>query len=288
MGITIDLMRLLTRFVKDTGVSGKVLTFGLQRVDAQYEDLVRLFEQENFPYRKPDPGQIKTVCFKEFENFGHTIHQDIAFYMLGFDEIHSLDYYTDEGATFQADLNNPVDTARWGQYDLVLDGGTMEHCFNVKEVLFNSIRLVKEGGYMIHNNPVSGWVNHGFFQFSPTLYFDFYAINGFSDFNMKLILENRYIDYNPHYTYNDFLGEPGMIMFTARKQNVVDEIKIPIQCYYREHFESTDVSDPNGTRASLFNKLKTMIPSRRLMHKLMAVRKYIKMKQNAHPLEKVR
>jgi len=284
MGISIELIRLLTRFVKETGVSGKILTYGKQRVDVQYEDLVRCFQKENFAFRKPDERQIKTERFKDFEQFGSTIHQDVAFYMLGFDVIHSLDFYPDETPTYRADLNKPLPEELWGQYDVVLDSGTMEHCFNVKEVLFNSVRLLKEGGYIIHLNPVSGMVNHGFYQFSPTLYFDFYAVNNFTDYNMKLLLEKRYIDYSPDYIYNDFLGEPGMILFTARKKTSQDEIRMPLQSVYKEQSETAEPTNSDRQDSSRLDRLKALIPSRRLLYKLLAVRKYIKMKQSAHRL----
>lgn len=74
-------------------------------------------------------------------------------------------------------LNSYYDTKN---YDLVVDNGTMEHVFNVQQFLFNSSKLVKKNGFIIHINPLSGFINHGFYQVSPTLYKDFYASNGFS------------------------------------------------------------------------------------------------------------
>lgn len=73
------------------------------------------------------------------------------------------------------DLNNYV---RLPPADIILDPGTFEHCFNIG----NAFRLVREclhiGGFVIHVNPVS-CLNHGFYNFSPTLYVDFYEQNGF-------------------------------------------------------------------------------------------------------------
>ncbi len=63
-------------------------------------------------------------------------------------------------------------------YDIVLDVGTVEHCFNIAQAVMNMAGLVKEGGYIIHENPFN-WGNHGFYNLNPTWYADFYTANGF-------------------------------------------------------------------------------------------------------------
>jgi len=35
------------------------------------------------------------------------------------------------------------------------------------------------GGLMIHGSPFTGWLDHGFFNFNPTLYWDLAAANGY-------------------------------------------------------------------------------------------------------------
>jgi hypothetical protein len=39
----------------------------------------------------------------------------------------------------------------------------------------------------VHVSPIAGWVNHGFSQFSPCFFFDFYQANGFSDFTSYIV-----------------------------------------------------------------------------------------------------
>jgi len=64
-----------------------------------------------------------------------------------------------------------------GRYDLVYDGGTMEHCFNVGQVMRNILALAKVSGRIVHVNPLN-YFNHGFFNFNPTFYHDFYVQSG--------------------------------------------------------------------------------------------------------------
>ena len=86
-----------------------------------------------------------------------------------------VDAIAHDGREVVADLNYPHDL---GEFDLVIDAGTTEHCFNVGQAIVNAANAVKVGGYILHTNPVS-MGNHGFYNFNPTLFYDFYVENGF-------------------------------------------------------------------------------------------------------------
>src|SRR5262245_47593954 len=62
------------------------------------------------------------------------------------------------------DLNEPHDL---GSYDLVIDPGTTEHCFNIGQAIMNAARAVAVGGRIYHSPPLS-MVNHGFYNVCPT------------------------------------------------------------------------------------------------------------------------
>lgn len=87
-----------------------------------------------------------------------------------------VDVSPSRGVERQADLNHPCDL---GEYDLVLDCGTTEHCFNVGQALLNAANAVKAGGAIFHCFPMCV-MNHGFWNASPTLFKDFYSQNGWS------------------------------------------------------------------------------------------------------------
>ena len=88
-----------------------------------------------------------------------------------------LDIVASRGSEIIVDLNEQIAPTLVNQYEIVLDGGTMEHCFNVPQVLKNILSMTKVGGFIIHVNPLNMF-NHGFYSFSPTFYHDFYKQSG--------------------------------------------------------------------------------------------------------------
>jgi SAM-dependent methyltransferase len=76
------------------------------------------------------------------------------------------------------DLNEPLPDRYDNAYDLVIDPGTVEHCFNIGQAIRNAASAVREGGFVLHANPMSMF-NHGFYNLNPTLFYDFYSQNGF-------------------------------------------------------------------------------------------------------------
>jgi len=64
------------------------------------------------------------------------------------------------------------------RFDLVIDPGTSEHCFNVGTALWNMADAVEPMGFIYHMVPLCHW-NHGFWNFSPCVFADFYEQNGF-------------------------------------------------------------------------------------------------------------
>lgn len=88
-----------------------------------------------------------------------------------------VDIVASRGFEIVLDLNDPAPAELAGKYDIVYDGGTMEHCFNVAQVMMNILDFAKVGGFIIHVNPIN-YYNHGFFNFNPTFYHDWYGQAG--------------------------------------------------------------------------------------------------------------
>ena len=106
--------------------------------------------------------------------------------LLGAKEIKSFDASSFEGASYARDFNLPIEKELHGKFSVVLDSGTLEHIFNFPQAISNCMNLVKEGGYFLGNTPTNGHSGHGFYQFSPEL---FYRVlgpdNGFVVLDMK-------------------------------------------------------------------------------------------------------
>jgi hypothetical protein len=165
------------------------------------------------------------------------IHQGTLFKLLGFASVSSIDFYPAESPSHVMDLNRPLPSDLYGRFNLVYDVGTSEHCFCTSEVLSNAVRLTKLGGRVIHHVPLNNWVDHGSYQFSPTLLFDFYEANGFDELNMLLHFIDRrreqYLPYEPRYfgrLPHSFGGKTKVQgLFTARKAKLLKDIAFPLK-----------------------------------------------------------
>jgi hypothetical protein len=107
---------------------------------------------------------------------------------IGFDEVHTLDVSPHQGATHIHDLNNPLPAELAGQYDMAISGGTLEHVFDVASALRCLAGLAKVGGLIMCGAPVNNWIDHGFYQISPTLKFDFFHANQFQFEESRAVL----------------------------------------------------------------------------------------------------
>ena len=107
--------------------------------------------------------------------------QDKHFFRLcGFDEVLSCDVSSYEGADIVCDLNSAVSPKLHERFDVIVNGGTLEHVFDVRQALANVHAMLKVNGRVIHIAPSSNLVDHGFYSFSPTLFWDYYEANKYS------------------------------------------------------------------------------------------------------------
>jgi hypothetical protein len=136
---------------------------------------------------------------ESFEEFGYTVDDGLvdSFFTgsggyaepllkwLGARDVHSLDYSAYEGATHLHDMNRELPTGFKEQYTTVLDGGTLEHVFNFPVAIRNCMEMVRVGGHYLGITPANNFMGHGFYQFSPELYFSvFTRENGFELISM--------------------------------------------------------------------------------------------------------
>ncbi|HEY9063971.1 MAG TPA: hypothetical protein VIO33_03245 [Burkholderiaceae bacterium] len=104
---------------------------------------------------------------------------------LGASVADSVDASPYENARLIHDMNLPwpdsgaLADARAG-YDAVLDFGCLEHVFNFPVAWRNCVDLCRIGGHVLHALPANNLAGHGFYQFSPELFFNLYRPeNGF-------------------------------------------------------------------------------------------------------------
>jgi SAM-dependent methyltransferase len=105
--------------------------------------------------------------------------EELLLERFGAKSVTSFDVSDYEHATVVHDMNTPLRYHR--QFDTVIDFGTLEHVFNSPVALANVAALCKSGGRIMHSLPANNYSGHGFYQFSPELFFSLYsAKNGFA------------------------------------------------------------------------------------------------------------
>lgn len=86
-----------------------------------------------------------------------------------------VDVIAHKGIERILDLNEPQLWPR--RYRLVINPGTLEHCFNLGRAWANAWRAVDLGGRILQVAPAT-MLDHGFWNVSPIAFHDWCAVNG--------------------------------------------------------------------------------------------------------------
>jgi hypothetical protein len=171
MGIDVNGARFLL-FARALEVDfSRTAMMGRQALHLQRADLRKCFSA--FGHEVPD--ELLEAVFTDASGYAERLLS-----VLGALELHSFDNSPFEGATVVHDLNQPVPAEYENRYTAVLDGGCLEHVFNFPVALKSCMEMVSIGGHYLGITPANNFFGHGFYQFSPELFFSaFTAENGF-------------------------------------------------------------------------------------------------------------
>ena len=185
---------LIVREHKRAPFSGRVLTLGRQHIDASYDAVLKVFALHE---SAPQPHIAVSAPYSKTS----VIDPELFFRMLGL-ETTVLDLSIESAPDIVVDLNDPIDERYHNLFGLVLDGGTLEHVFDIRQGFVNVANMAAIDGRVMHLNPVNNHVNHGFVQFSPTMFFDYYESNGFTDLSATMIMYSHdKLGYQPWSTF---------------------------------------------------------------------------------------
>ena len=174
-----------------------------------------------------------------------------------------MDFSPYEGATFVHDLNCPDISRSMGRrFDFVFDGGTTEHVFHIPNVFGNIFDSLNIGGHVMYASPSNNHCDHGFYQFSPTLFCDWYVANKWIVKRVDFFKYTKAHDVEPWvftpYTPGslDAVSFGGLdsdmygTMFCAEKTAESTCTVIPQQNSYRRFWAAQDKQDSLESRAS--------------------------------------
>ncbi len=226
MGFDVSDLRFLLSARKMGLAGSSCCTLGRQNLFISQRDLDAALREQNHPPLKLPNTSV---------HFADDILKHI-----GFSDLDTMDASDYEGASVVHDLNLPVPPDLINKYDMVFDGGTLEHIFNFPVALQNLMRMAKVGGHVMIHTPANNLCGHGFYQFSPELFFRVLTPqNGFELVRIFLVSGGRHfhvVDPAQIHGRVELSSASGaMLMVHARKlADVPDVLTIPQQSDYLE------------------------------------------------------
>jgi hypothetical protein len=155
---------------------------------------------------------------------------------LGFTDYAALDV-SDYEATdiIMHNLNSPTIAPELeGRFDVIIDGGTLEHVFHLPNAMSALGRMVHSQGRVIHASPSSNHIDHGFYMFSPTFFWDYYSANRFELPTVHVVrYQQRHLD-RPWDVYEYTPGALDPVSFGG-----LDDSLFMVWCVARKTGDST-------------------------------------------------
>lgn len=162
MGVDRHVLRFLLE-ARRKGVSfAQTMMIGRQSLDLPPAELQAMLRANGLSLTEAEVAEI-------YQQRGRFIEP--LLHLLGAGRIESVDASSYEQATVVHDLNLPIPERLKGAFSCVLDGGSLEHVFNFPQAIKNCMEMVAEGGHFLGVAPANNWMGHGFYQFSPELYY---------------------------------------------------------------------------------------------------------------------
>lgn len=255
MGLDVNGTKFLL-FALQNGVSfHDAATVGRQSLNLNAAELYRNFQLAGDPIPESTVEKILADSNGYCEQFlSH----------LGAKSVTSFDASAYENASVVHDFNLPIRDEFKNRFSAVLDGGTLEHVFNYPVALKNCMEMVRVGGHFLAITPANNFMGHGFYQFSPELFFNVLdRQNGF-DLEHMIIFED--VPDSPWFRVTDprSLGDritlqnglPAYLLIIARKvADVPIFAEFPQQSDYVAAWTEDSVRETKSDNGGLMRKI---------------------------------
>ena len=222
MGINLHAFNFINKISKEVEFKN-TLTIGKQKISADKYVVNKIVNDETIKSK-----YIDEYLIKHFKS----------------SNVDVLDVNSYEDANIIHDLNEVIPKNLEQKYDTIIDGGSLEHVFDVKTSFNNLKKMCKVNGVIIHISPTNNHCGHAFYQFSPNLFYSFYSEDeGFKDTQIFLCKEydsnNWYKIKKENYKNNKRIDistdEETLILCYSIKTNL-NNSKIIQQSDYSEDF----------------------------------------------------
>lgn len=260
MGINRSFAQFLFYSRKNYAVSfEKTITLGRLKLYTTGAEIQKLIDKY---------GSAKPIGDVEFRDE----YSEPLFGLLGSTHPESMDYSDYEKANHLHDLNTPIAEKFKSEYDVVLDSGTLEHVFNFPVAIKNCMEMLKTGGYFLGITPANNYFGHGFYQFSPELYYRIFSKdNGFRVSQMLVGVCNDDGEVGKWYEVKDPVevrsrvmlvnSKPTYLFIIAQKTATADIFKTsPYQSDYTTTWEKGEEAKSGYEKAGVKSLYRKYVP----------------------------
>jgi hypothetical protein len=186
---------------------------------------------------------------------------DGFFKVCGAKNIDSFDFSEYENANHIWDMNKSIIEEYKNKYDLLFDGGTLEHIFNFPIAIKNCMEMIKVGGHFLSITCANNFSGHGFYQFSPELFFRIFSKeNGFENTEIYISENNiwyRVLDPNSVKSRVLFKNSQQTYIIIFSKKTKICEIfqSFPYQSDYVDLWKGTEHTTHRQLLKKILEKL---------------------------------
>ena len=245
MGINFDFLKQVEGLGVFETVGGRILDIGSSNLYAAKSAEVRAFIERynptprsdivDFSNRMEHGSSYDPVRGGTNEAFVGELLEAAGF---GYDAIDIADGYK----TTIVDMNREnLPTSMKGKYDIVFNCGTTEHILNQ----LNSFRIIHEatkiGGFICHQLPAIGYLDHGYFCYTGRFFFDLAGYNEYEIidcwFDGSMTPESVYSSMRSYKNYFPSLNRTLDKIGSNDRENRIASFKIPtigLNVFYRK------------------------------------------------------
>lgn len=223
-----ELIKVIKYLRTYVNTDSSILMLGVQKILIDYDSFEKSINRIGITYDEVLWSDIKNGNKKTIDTFQF-------FKVFGYNDVHALDISNYEGADILLDLNEKLPD-KHRTFDFVMNIGTLEHVYNVATAMKSICELTKRGGYILNIGPAAGYVDHGFFSFSPAFFEDFYFENGYETIDLFLEMINDqkpYEEWRSYYSedcriFDGWPGEMGLQVYLDRicKKEEIGRVQI--------------------------------------------------------------
>jgi hypothetical protein len=176
MGISLAEAHVLFSLKRRGALGDEFLSLGRPEVYISKRELQGLVSAYDLSWSENDISRATSAAYAE-----------PLLQLLGFRTVRSLDISAYQGANIIHDLNWPIPKEFEATTNFLYGNGTIEHVFDVATALKNVVRLLRVGGMVVLAGPANGYCGHGFYQFSPELFYNVLSLNGFDHVRVYIV-----------------------------------------------------------------------------------------------------